>query len=118
MCHSEILLLSDYLFNFYLCELGAVTILLAIVLATLHLENDDLVTLNKRIHYFYYYLGTFYSWCTHCDNSFFIYEEYLVKLNGLALFGILQTVYKEFLALFNLELLTVNLYNCVHYLLI
>ena len=114
MCHSEILLLSDYLFNFYLCELGAVTILLTIVLATLHLENDDLVTLNKRIHNLYYYFGTFNSWCTDCDSSVFVDEEHFVKFNGLTSLGILDTVNEELLAFLYLELLTVNFYNCVH----
>ncbi len=117
MCHSEFLLfLSDYLFNFYLCELSAMTILLTIVLATLHLENDDLVTLYKRVHNLYYYLGTFYSWCAHCDSALFVYEEHFVKLNGLTSLYILDVVNEELLALGHLELLTVNFYNCVHYL--
>ncbi len=44
------------MFNFNLSELCTMAILLAGILATLHLENDDLVTLYEWVHYFYYYL--------------------------------------------------------------
>ncbi len=92
------------------------TILLAIVLSALHLENDDLVTLYKRIHHFTYYFGTIYGRCAHLYCAVFVDEQYLLKLNSLSGFHILHVVYEEFLALFSLELLTVNLYDCVHFL--
>ena len=38
-----------------------------------------------------------------------------VKFNSLATFGTADVIYKELLALFCFELLTVNLYDCVHY---
>jgi len=91
------------------------TIALARVLATLHLENDDLVTLYKGVHYFYYYFGTLYLWCTDSYCTLIVYEQYLVELNSLTGLNILDVVNEQFLALLDLKLLTVNLYDCVHF---
>ena len=91
------------------------TILLAIVFATFHLENDDLVTLYKWVHNFYYYFRTFNGGCANGYCSFFVYKQNLVKLNSFASFHIFNVVNIELHALFNLKLLTVNFYNCVHY---
>jgi hypothetical protein len=106
------------LFNFYLCELSAVTVLLARVLAALHLENDDLVTLYKRIHYFYHYLCTFYLGCTDSHCAVIIYEQHLVEFNSLTGLYIFDVMNEELLALLCLKLLTVNFYDCVHFIVI
>lgn len=103
------------MFNFYLRELSAVTILLAIVFAAFHLENDDLVTFYKGVHYLYYYFRTFNGGCAYGYCSFFVYKQYLVKLNSFAGLHIFNVVNIEFHTLFYLKLLTVNFYNCVHY---
>ena len=55
------------------------TVLLARVLTTLHLEDDDLLTLNERLYNFTYYLCSFYSWSTYCDSTVVIYEQYLLS---------------------------------------
>ena len=91
------------------------TILLAIVLTTLHLEDDDLVTLYEWVHNFYYYFCTFYSGCTDSDCAVIVNEQNLVELNSLACLYILNVMYEELLALLSLKLLTVNFYDCVHY---
>ena len=91
------------------------TILFAIVLATFHLEDNHLFALYKRIDDLSYYFRATYSWCAHCDRSVVINEQNLVKLNSLAFLGIFQAIDKELFALFCLELLTVNFYDCVHY---
>ena len=91
------------------------TVLLAIVLTTLHLEDDNLVALYERVHYFYYNFCTINSRCAYCDCALVVYEEHFVILNSLACFGIFDVVYEELLALFHLELLTVNFYDCVHF---
>ena len=78
MCHT-VSSLSDYLFNFYLSELLTMTVLLARVLTTLHLEDDDLVALYQGVHYFYYYLCTFYGGCANLDSAVGIYEQHFVK---------------------------------------
>ena len=91
------------------------TVALTRVLATLHLEYNHLVTLYEWVDYFTYYLCSLYGRSTyrHCTVS--IYEQHLVKFNSLAFLGILDVVNKELLALLHLELLTLNVYNCVHY---
>ncbi len=91
------------------------TVLLTVILATLHLENDDLVTFNKRVHYFYNYFGTLNFRCTDCHCSLIVYEQHLVELNSIAGFYILDVMYKELFALLCLKLLTVNFYDCVHF---
>ena len=113
MCHN-CSSLSDYLFNFYLRVLLTVTVLHAIALTALLLEDDNLLTLDECIHDFYYYLGTFNSRCTNCDCALVVYEQHLVELNSLAGFCVLNAIHEELRALLNLKLLTVNFYNCVH----
>lgn len=90
-------------------------VLLAIVLAAFHLENDDFFALDKRVHNFNYYFRATYSRCAHCDSAFLVYEKNLVKFNSLAFLYIFEAVDEELLALFDLELLTVNFYDCVHF---
>jgi len=90
------------------------TVTLTRVLATLHLEDDDLVTLHQRFHNFTYYFCTLYGRCTYLYCAVSIYEQYFVKFNSLACFHIFNVVNKKLLALFGLELLTLNFYNCVH----
>lgn len=91
------------------------TVLLARVLTTLHLEDNNLVTLYQWVHNFNYYFGSFYSRGTNCDSTLIVYEENLVKFNSLTSLCIFKVVDEELLALFNFELLTVNFYNCVHF---
>ena len=86
------------------------------ILAALHLEDDDLVTLYEWVHYFYYYFRTLYCRCTDCHCAVFVNEQNLVEFNSLASFYILDVMYEELLALLCLELLTVNFYDCVHFL--
>jgi len=116
MCHNVVppTFLSDYLLDYYFRELFAVSVLLAIVLAALHLEDNHLVALNERVHNFYYNLCTFYGGCAYLDSAVGIYEQHFVKFNSLAGFHVLDVVNEELLALLYLELLTLNFYNCVH----
>ena len=90
------------------------TVALTRVLAALHLEDDDLVTLHQRVHYFTYYFCSLYGRSTYLYCTVSIYEQHFVKFNSLAFLGILDVMHKELLALFGLELLTLNFYNCVH----
>ena len=93
------------------------TVALTRVLAALHLENNHLVALHERVDYLTHYFCSLYGRSTYLHCTVSIYEQYLVKFNSLAFFGILDVVNKDLLALLNLKLLTLNLYNCVHYLL-
>ncbi len=92
MCHTSVPPLSDYLFNFNLSELLTMAVLLARVLATLHLEDNHLLALNQRVHYFYYYLCTCYGGCANLDSAVGIYEQHFVKLNSLACLHVLDVV--------------------------
>ena len=90
------------------------TVTLTRVLAALHLEDDDLVTLHQRFNYLTHYFCSLYGRSTYLHCTVSIYEQHLVKFNSLTGFGILDVVHKEFLTLLGLELLTLNFYNCVH----
>ena len=92
----------------------AIAIELAIALAALLVENEYLLTLNERRYYFAYYLGAFYSRSTYLYVAVVVNQQHVVKFNSLAVFGAADVVYIELLALFCFELLTVNLYDCVH----
>ncbi len=116
MCHIKFLLeLANNLFNFYLCELLAMTVLLAIVFAALHLENNDLVAFNQRFHNFHYYFCSFYGRCSYGNGTFVVNEKHFLKFYGLAFLNLFQVVYEKFLTGFSLKLLTVDFYNCVHF---
>ena len=94
------------------------TILYAIVLATLHLENDDFVTFYKRVNNLYYYFRTTYRRCTDFYCAIVVNEQYFVKFNSLSCFCIFNVMYEKLFAFFCFKLLTVNFYNCVHILLL
>ena len=87
------------------------------ILAALHLEDDDLVTLYQWFHHFTHYLSAFYCGRTYCHCSVVVDEKHFLELNRLAFFHIFHVVNEEFLSLFGLELLTHDFYNCVHFLL-
>ena len=95
--------------------MAAMTILFAIVLATLHLEDDNLIALYKRLDNLTHNFCAFYGGRTYLYCTFIVNKQYLVKFNSLTFLSLLDVVYKELLALFSLELLTVNLYDCVHF---
>ena len=87
---------------------------LAIALATLLVEDEHFVTLHQGTNYLGYNLGTLNLGSTNGDGTVIIYQQHSLKLNSLASLCTLDVVYKEFLAGFRTELLTVNLYDCVH----
>jgi len=91
------------------------TVALTRVLAALHLEDDNLIALHQRFYYLTHYFCSLYGWSTYLHCTVSIYEQHLVKFNSLTGLGILDVVHEELLALLGLELLTLNLYNCVHF---
>ena len=96
----------------------AIAIELAIALATLLVEDEDLVALYDGAYYFTNYLCALYSGSANGDSTVVVNKENLVELNSLSRLGGLDVVDEELLALLSLELLTVNLYDCVHFLLL
>jgi len=92
-----------------------ITIELAIALTTLLVENKYLVTLYERRNYLANYLCTFYGRCTYLYFAVIVNQQNVSEFNSLAVFGAADVVYEKLLAFFCFELLTVNLYDCVHY---
>ena len=93
------------------------TVAITRVLSALHLEHNHFVALNERVDYFTHYFCSLYGRSTYLHCTVSIYEQHLVKFNSLTCLNILDVMHEQFLSLFYLELLTLNLYNCVHYLL-
>ena len=104
------------MFDGQLCVLVAIAIQLAIALAALLVEDEHLVALHERTENFAYYFCSFNSGSADSDGAI-VHEQHLVEFNSLAAFCALNVVHEELLAFFHLELLTVNLYDCVHLLL-
>ena len=92
------------------------TVQLAVTLATLLVEDEYLVALDERRYYFAYYLGSVYCRESYCDCAVVVNQQYFLKLSSLTCFYTCDVVYEELLACLGLELLTVNLYDCVHFL--
>ena len=108
-------LLSDNLLYEDFCELLAVAVKLAIALATTLVEYEHLVTLYEWAYYFSNNLCAFYCWSAYSDCAI-VNEENLVKFNSCTSFDVLDVVNEDLLAFFNLELLTLNFYDYVHFL--
>ena len=85
------------------------------VLTALHFEDNHFVALYERVHNFTHYFCSLYGRSTNLHCTVSIYEQHFVKFNSLACLHVLDVVHKELLALLNLELLTLNFYNCVHF---
>ncbi len=113
MCHSCIILLSQYYFvNFNLRKILTVTVQLSIAFSSFLVENQYLVVLQVRKN-FGFYLGTFDARSTNVHFAIVVDEQYFVKFNHRTLFCF-QAMYIQFLACFCLELLSRNFYNCIH----
>lgn len=106
--------LSFYFLDGKFSELMAIAVELAIALATLLVEDEHLVTLYEGRNYFSYYFCACYGGDAYSDLAFVVEKKHLVKFNSCAAFCTCEVVYEELLACFHLELMTVNLYDCVH----
>ena len=93
----------------------AIAVELAIALATLLVEHKHLVALHEGGYYFANNLCAFNSGHAHLHFAVVVNQQHVLKFNSLAVFGAADVVYEELLAFFCFELLTVNLYDCVHY---
>lgn len=90
------------------------TVFNAVILATLHFKDNNLVAFNERFHHFCYYFCTIYDGCTNGYCSFFVNKQNLFKFNSRTSFNIFHVMNKKLLTSFCLKLLTVNFYDCVH----
>ena len=90
------------------------TVETAIAFATSFLEDDHVFTLYEGINDLAYYLGALYGGGTYLDSTVSVNEEDLVELYGVAFVHISDVMNIQFLASLGAELLSLNLYNCVH----
>ncbi len=93
----------------------AITIQFAMTFATLLVEYEHFITLNHGREHFANNFCAFNGGNTNSDVAVVVNQQHFLKFNSLTAFCALNVVYKELLTLFNLELLTVNLYDCVHF---
>lgn len=87
----------------------------AIAFTTLFLENDHFVALYERGLDFADNFGAFYNGSADFNFAVGVEQQDAVELDGLAFLYVAEVVYVQELAGLCLELLSLNLYNCVHY---
>ena len=116
MCHDfyDFKWLSNYFLDSQFGELLTMAVQLAVALATLLVEDEHLVTLYQGRNYLSNNLGALDFGSTYGDGTVVVYQQHSLKLNSLAGLGTINVVYEKLLTGFRAELLTVNLYDCVH----
>ena len=93
----------------------AIAVEFAMTLAALFVEHQYFVALYERFYNFADYFCAFYGGRAYGDCAFVVNEEDFFKFNSLAFLCCGDVVHEESFAFFSLELLTVNLYDCVQY---
>ena len=107
--------LSNYVFDHYLGEILAMAVFAAIAIATFLLENDHFVTFHEGTFYLANYFCSFYGGSAYLHCAVSVNQENAVKLYGLTLLLLVAEVVNiQELALFSLELLSLNFYDYVH----
>lgn len=91
------------------------TILHTVILTAFHLEHHYLVALNEWVNHLSDNLCAFHCRRADCYGTVVVDEQHTVELNSLAGLNILDVIDKKLFACLCLELLTVNLYDCVHF---
>ena len=92
------------------------TVQLAVTFSSLLVEYENFVTFYQSGNYFANYFCAFYCRSTYGDVAVFVYQKNFFKFYCCTSFCILHVVNEQFLASFCFELLTVDFYNCVHFL--
>jgi len=125
MCHVESTFLGFLLSVLFLFGLGyhllyqnlgellAMATELAIALAAALVEYQYLVALYQWAYYFGHNLCASNGGGAYGDCAV-VNEKHLLEFNSLVGLYILDVVHEELLAFFNLELLTLHFYDCVH----
>lgn len=97
------------------------TVQAAVSFASFFLENQNALAFYKtrfpvvavRRNYFTYYFCAFYGRSPDGYFAIFVYQKHSVKLENRTVLGT-QVMNKQFLAVFDFELLSLNLYDYVH----
>ncbi len=87
----------------------------AIAFSSLFVEHQHFLAFYQRRFYFAYHFGSCNGGSTYSYITVVVNQQHFLKFNSLSGLGILNVVYKQLFAFFCLELLTVNLYDCVHF---
>ena len=91
------------------------TVQTAIAFATFLLENDNVFTFHEGSLYLANNLCTFDGRCANLNGTVGIHEQDAVKLYRVAFLALVAEIVDiQLLALLGTELLSLNLYNCVH----
>ncbi len=77
------------------------------------LEHDHLVTLDVVLKDCCLYYSTLYIWSANLYCTLVIEKEHLVELYSL-IFLCCETIYIKYGTSLNFELLSCDIYNCVH----
>ena len=95
------------------------TVHTAIAFATFLLENDDVFTFHEGSLYLANNLCTFDGRCANLNGTVGIHEKDAVELYRVTLLALVAEVVDiQLLAGLDTELLSLNLYNCVHLLIL
>ena len=87
----------------------------AIAFATLLLEDNHVFTFHEGSLYLANNLCTFDGRCANLNGTVGIYEQNAVKLYGVTFLALVAEIVDiQLLAGLDTELLSLNLYNCVH----
>ena len=106
--------LSYYVFDYDFGELLTVTVLAAIALAALLLENDYLVTFHEGILNLANNFSALYGGCAYLHIAVNVGEEYVVELQGVAFLDAFDVLDIQETVLLGLELLSFDFYDNVH----
>ena len=91
------------------------TVQAAIAFATFLLENDNVFTFYEGSLYLANNLCTFDGRCANLNGTVGIHEQDAVKLYRVAFLALVTEIVDiQLLAGLDTELLSLNLYNCVH----
>ena len=106
------------MFDGYLGELMTIAVQLAVSLAAFLVEYKHFLAFYERRNYFAHDFRTFYGGSAYFHFAIVVYQQHFLKFNSLATLGTIDVVNEKLLAFFHFELLTVNFYDCKHYLIV
>ncbi len=87
----------------------------SVTFSSLLVEYEHFLALHDGACDFANNLSAFYCRSTYGHGTFFVYQQHFLVLYSCAGFCLCDVMYKQFLALFGFELLSVNFYNYVHF---
>ena len=106
------------MFDGYLGELMAIAVQFAVSLAAFLVEYEHFLAFYERRNDLAHDFRTFDGGSAHFHFAVVVYQQHFLKFNSLAALGTIDVVDEKLLAFFHFKLLTVNFYDCKHYLVV